>query len=136
MFGLKRYATSRDVWSDPFHQFKPLAGYRGLEIREAGEIVTWSRQALHHTGGDGVAYLYKYRGDRAGDIPDRDGDGRRIGQDHVRPQIEQLFGELPRMHYVARAPAIDELNIAALYPTQGRQCLTENRDARLSLWII
>src|SRR5689334_2111191 len=37
--------------------------------------------------------------------------GRRIGQDHVRPQIEQLFGELARMHDVARTPAIDELDV-------------------------
>jgi hypothetical protein len=40
------------------------------------------------------------------------------------------------MYYVARTPAIDELNIAALYPAKSGKCLTENRDARLSLWII
>src|SRR5258705_6516622 len=94
------------------------------------------RAKVDHTSSDRVADLYKYSGRRVSGIPDRDGDGRRIGQDHVRPRIEQLFGELARMHYVARTPAIDELNIAALCPAQGRKCLTENRDARLSLWII
>src|ERR1700758_5864901 len=94
--------------------FKPLTGHRWLEIREAGEIATWSRQALHHTRGDRVTDLYKYRGRRAGGFPDRGSDRRRIGQDHIRPQVEQFFGELARMRYVAPTPAVDELNIAAL----------------------
>jgi len=74
---------------------------------------------LDHASADRVAYLDKYRGRRAGGIPDRDSDGRRIGEDHVRPQIEQFFGELARMRYVAATPAVDELDIAALRPTQG-----------------
>jgi hypothetical protein len=90
---------------------------------------------LHHTGGDRVAYLDKYRGRRAGGISDRDSDGCRIGQDHVRPQIDQLFGERARLHWVARTPAIDELDIAALYPAQGLKCLPENRHPRLSFCI-
>src|SRR6266571_1051091 len=69
-------------------------------------------------------------------LPGRDGDGRRIGQDHVRPQIEQLFGELARMHDVARTPAIDELDVAALYPAQGVKGLLENHDPRLSFRVI
>src|SRR6516164_705490 len=111
---VKEICDARDVWSDTFHQFKPLTGHRWLEIREAGEIATWSRQALHHARGDRVADLYKYRRRRAGGFPDRGSDGRRIGQDHIRPQVEQLFGKLARMRYVAPTPAVDELDIAAL----------------------
>jgi hypothetical protein len=40
------------------------------------------------------------------------------------------------MHDVARTPAIDELDIAALYPAQGPKCLPENYQPRLSFWII
>jgi hypothetical protein len=69
---------------------------------------------LDHASADRVADLHKYCGRRAGDIPDRDSGGRRIGEDHVRPQIEQFFGELARMRYVAATPAVDELDIAAL----------------------
>src|SRR5215813_11189736 len=105
---------SPDLWSDTFHQFKPLTGHGWLEIREAGEIATWPRQALHHTRGDRVADLYKNRGRRAGGFPDRGSDRRRIGKDHIRAQVEQLFGELARMRYVAATPAVDELDIAAL----------------------
>src|SRR6516165_1066598 len=111
---VKEICDARDVWSDTFYQFKPLTGHRWLEIREAGEIATWSRQALRHTRCDWVADLYKYRRRRAGGFPDRGSDGRRIGQDHIRPQVDQLFGELARMCYVAATPAIDELGIAAL----------------------
>src|SRR5262249_25078087 len=50
--------------------------------------------------------------------------------------MEQLFGELARVHYVARTPAIDELNIAALRPAQGVKGPLENHDPRLSFWII
>ena len=31
---VKEICDSFDVWSDTFQQFKPLTGYRGLEIRE------------------------------------------------------------------------------------------------------
>src|SRR5260370_25478509 len=85
---VKEVCDSRDVWSDTFYQFKPLTGHRWLEIREAGEIATWSRQALHHTRGDGVADLYKYHGRRAGGFPDRDSDGRLIRQNTIRPQCD------------------------------------------------
>src|SRR5262249_47356822 len=87
----KEICDSRDVWSDAFQQFKPLIGYRGLEIRETGEIAPWSRQALNHASVDRVAYLHKYRRRRAGGISDRERDGRRVGEDHVRPQIEQFW---------------------------------------------
>src|SRR5215471_120761 len=133
---VEEICDARDVWRDPFHQFEPLTGYRGLEIREPGEIAAGSRQALHHAGGERVADLDKHRGRRAGGILDRDGDGRRIGQDHVRPQIEQFFGELARMHDVARTPAIDELDIAALDPAERVKGLLENHDPRLSFRVI
>jgi hypothetical protein len=110
---------SRNVWSDTFQQFKPLVSRRGIGIRETGKTAAWPRQALHHTGGDRVAYLYKDRGRPAHGILDRRSDRRRIDQDYVRPQVEQLFGETASLHRVARAPAIDELDIAALCPTQG-----------------
>src|SRR5262249_20912945 len=105
--------------------------YRGLEIRETGEIAAWSRQALHHAGGERVADLDKHRGRRAGGILDRDGDGRRIGQDHVGAQIEQFFGELARMDYVARTPAIDELDIAALDPAERVRARLKTHAPRL-----
>src|SRR5262249_33980987 len=105
---------ARDVWSDIFHQFKPLAGHRWLEIREAGEIATWSRQALDHASVDRVTDLYKYSRRRAGGFSDCGSDGRRVGQDHIRPQVKQLFGKLARMHYIAATPAVDELHISAL----------------------
>src|SRR5215471_2822930 len=111
---VKEICDSPDLWSDTFHQFKPLTGHGWLEIREAGEIATWPRQALHHTRGDRVADLYKNRGRRAGGFPDRGSDRRRIGKDHIRAQVEQLFGELARMRYVAATPAVDELDITAL----------------------
>src|SRR5262249_51304055 len=44
--------------------------------------------------------------------------------------------ELARMHYIARTPAIDELNIAALRPAQGVKGPLENHDPRLSFGII
>src|SRR5262249_3399245 len=47
-----------------------------------------------------------------------------------------LFGELARMRYIAPAPAIDELDIAALCPTQGLQSLPENRHPCLSFKIV
>src|SRR6516164_1794933 len=50
--------------------------------------------------------------------------------------MEQLFGELARMRYIAPAPAIDELDIAALCPTQGLQSLPENRHPCLSFKIV
>jgi hypothetical protein len=40
------------------------------------------------------------------------------------------------MRYVARAPAIDELDIAALCPAQGLKGLPENHDPRLPFWVI
>ncbi len=40
------------------------------------------------------------------------------------------------MHDVARTPAIDELDIAALGPAQGLKCLPEYRDPRLSFQVI
>src|SRR5262245_24477644 len=52
--------------------------------------------------------------------------------DHVGAQIEQFFGELARMHDVARTPAIDELDIAALDPAERVKGLLENHDPRLS----
>ena len=91
---------------------------------------------MDHAGGDRFADLDKHRGRRAGGIPDRNGDGRGIGQDHVGAQIEQLVGELARMDYVARTPAIDELDIAALDPAQRVKGLLENHDPRLSFRVI
>jgi hypothetical protein len=133
---VEEICDARDVWSDSFQQVKPLTGNRGLEIGETGEIAAGSRQALDHAGGDRVADLDKDRGRRMGGIPDRYGDGRRIGQDHVRAQIEQLVGELARMRRVARTPAIDELDIAALYPAQRVKGLLENHDPRLPFRVI
>src|SRR5206468_4720370 len=92
--------------------------------------------ALDHTGGDWVAYLDKHGGRRTGSIPDCDSDWGRIGQDYIRPQIEQLFSERACLRYVAGTPAIDELNIAALRPAQGVKGLLENHDPRLSFCII
>src|SRR5262249_4035452 len=40
------------------------------------------------------------------------------------------------MRYLARAPAIDELDIAALCPAQGLKGLPENHDPRLPFWVI
>src|SRR5262249_2259042 len=94
------------------------------------------RAKLWTTPADWIADLHKYCGRRAGGIPDRDGDGRRIREDHVRPQIKQLFGELARRHYIARSPAIKELTMAALRPAQGVKGLLENHAPRLSFWII
>ena len=74
----------------------------------------WSRQGLHDAGGDRVADLQKNGGRRTSGLLDRNSDGCRIGEDHVRAQIDQLFGELARMRYVAATPAVDELDIAAL----------------------
>jgi hypothetical protein len=91
---------------------------------------------LDHAGGDRIADLDKDRGRRAGGIPDRYGNWRRVGQDHVGAQIEQLVGELARMHRVARAPAIDELDIAALDPAEGVKGLLENHDPRLPFQVI
>src|SRR6516225_9235299 len=129
---IEERCDARDVWSDTFHQVEPLSGNGGLEIAETGEIAAGSRQALDHAGGDRVADLDEHRGCRAGGIPDRDGDGRRIGQDHVRPPIEQFVGELACMRRVARTPAIDELDIAALYPAERVKGLLENHDPRPS----
>src|ERR1700758_2337505 len=91
--------------------FKPLTGHRWLEIREAGEVATWSRQAMHYTSGDRVTDLYKHRRCRAGGFADRGCDGRRIGQDHIRPQGEHLLGKRARLRYVAATPAVDDLDI-------------------------
>src|SRR5262249_14826647 len=123
---IEEICDARDVWSDTFQEVEPLSGNRGPEVRETGEIAAWSRQALDHAGGDRVADLDKHRGRRAGGIPDRDGDGRRVSQDHVGAQIEQLVGELARMRRVARTPAIDELDIAALDPAERVKGLLEN----------
>src|SRR5262245_47270112 len=40
------------------------------------------------------------------------------------------------MHDVARTPAIDELDVAALYPAEGVKGLLENHDPRLSFRVI
>src|SRR5262249_21128961 len=66
----------------------------------------------------------------------REGDGRRVGQDHVGAQIEQLAGELARMRRVARTPAIDELDIAALDPAQGVRGRLETHAPRLPSRVI
>src|SRR4029450_9274634 len=123
VFGLKRYATRVMFGAIRFTNSSHLLAIEGSKF--VIEIAPRSRQALDHAGRDWVANLHKYCGRRAGGIPDRDSDRRRIGEDHVRPQIEQLFGELARVHYVARTPAIDELDIAALRPAQGVKCLLE-----------
>src|SRR5262249_46080705 len=44
--------------------------------------------------------------------------------------------EPARIHRVARTPAIDELDIAALYPAQRVKGLLENHDPRLSFRVI
>src|SRR5215813_11871288 len=113
VFGLKRYATRVMFGAIPFDNSSHLLAIDGAKFVKPVRLPP-VRARLCTTRGDRVADLYNNRGRRACGFPDRGSDGRRIGQDHIRTQVEHLFGELARARYIAATPAVDELDIAAL----------------------
>src|SRR5215470_9129987 len=98
VFGLKRYATRVMFGAIPFTNSSHLLAIDGSKFVKPVRLPP-GRARLCTT--PAVTGSPTCTNTVTGGVPDRGSDRRRIGQDHIRPQVDQLFGKLARMRYVA-----------------------------------
>ena len=119
------YTDARDLRCDLLEQFKPFAGQRKFELGKPGDVTAGTRDAPDEAGPDRVDGLGHH---------DRHGAGRLLqgarrrpdaGDDHVRPERDQVGRVLAQARQIAAAPAHVDPQVAADRPARLLQALRE-----------
>ena len=130
--GVGQQSDARQARRDLLEQRQPLADDAGLERQETREIAAGPRQAGDEARADRVGDDDEHDRDRAGLALQCRGDRRRMGEDHVGLQGDQLFRERRQPICVAGRKASVDADIAAFRPSELVEPLPECREPRLS----
>ncbi len=112
-------------------QREPFAAHGGFEMGQPSEVAAGPRQAVHKAPANRVDELDEHDRYAAALAPKRLHHRPAVGEHHLRVGRDKLPRQFLRARSIPRRPACRELQIAALYPAEGLQRLTEGSDARL-----
>src|ERR1051326_8855846 len=104
-------------------QLEPLAGQIGLAVRQAGDVAAWTREAAHEPGSHRIPGGGKYYRDRFGRLLGGGHRGGAGGDDDVDAAIDELLRYFAETVRLAVRPAIIDVQIMAVDPTQLAQAL-------------
>src|SRR5262245_19697419 len=116
--GLQQEGNEREFRGNVLEQLHPLAGHRGFEIGESGDVTAGTREARDKALADGVGYRHEYDWNVAGLPQYGCHHGTGVGHDHVGSQLDQFFGELPHKYRIVGSPAVLNPKVAALQPSK------------------
>ena len=117
------------------HQLKPFADQRSLKIDESGDVAAWTCQARDESAADRIGYARKHNRYRVGLRLQRGSGGSSTGENHFRVQADQFLRKHLHALDVASAPAIVDMDVVTLDPTQLIEPLAERRIPSLYLHI-
>jgi hypothetical protein len=107
-----------------------------LEIGEAGGVAAGPRNAGDEAATQGIGHAHEHDRDGACLVQQCGGRGRRIADEDVGSQGDQLLGEALRLIGAGRREAIVDADVAAFRPAEVLELLPECREADLGLLIV
>src|SRR5262245_18783022 len=121
---------------DFFENFEPFPAQAALELSKAGDVYTRPRIAWNKPRGNWIRDLHEDDGYGGRLSSQSSYDGFSIGPDGDRSQVGELSGEGAHAVGVAARPAVIDVEISALTPTQSLQPLPKRLDAALSFRVV
>src|SRR5712691_3900479 len=134
--GIAHQRDARKAGHDLLEHRQPLAGDARLERQQAGEIAARPRQAHDEALADGVGDVHEHDRDAAALALQGGNDRRRLCDDHVGLQGEELFRQRLKPARLSVAEAIVDEDVAALPPSTPFEPLPESGEPRLQVRIV
>jgi hypothetical protein len=106
-------------------QFNPLSAERSLHINEAGDVAAGFTKARHEPAADRIRDGCKDNRDRAGLALQRRRSWSGYRDKHVGARLHQLVREQLCAIQIAAGPAIFDVDVATINPSQLSKPLTE-----------
>src|SRR5215472_9948198 len=133
LFRIEEDGHASNVRRDVLEYLQFFALHRELGRSEAGDVAARMRQAGDKPGADRIADLSKDNWYPTGLLLQRLQYQRADGQDYVRLQANKLDRIGPNALAVSGAPAIVDVHVAAVCPTQLLKRMLEHRDICLRI---
>ena len=134
--GIPKDRNSRYARRDLLEQLQPFRAQAVIEQDKASGVAARPRQTIDIAGADGIGDAHEHDRHGACCLKQRNQGWRAKSQDDVgrkRDQFRRVFANLVG---IPRGPAIVNLHVSAVGPTQLLQRLQERSDVGLRAWIV
>ena len=109
---------SRCAGGDLLEQLQPFPAHQIFENGKAGDVATWSCQAVDITSANWIDDCRKDNQNDAGYLDQRCNSWATFRQDHVRRECSQFRRVFPSVDAIASRPADIDDHVGAYAPTQ------------------